>query len=138
MATREEHPWYAEYRFFRTTGSYQWHVHLSNAWKDMREFAASDLRDSLDTVLGGLIPDAPAPWGPELLLLRTPDEVPALARSWHRAAPRLGELREPFETESAGWAGRPDTFDDAVALLHEWGEIVMEADRRGWGLVGLP
>ncbi|MGW0391064.1 hypothetical protein ACWDYJ_09195 [Streptomyces sp. NPDC003042] len=152
--------WCAEYRFFGTTGSYSWHFHLANAWGDMRASAAPDLRDALDRFLGGLVwdgpddavgagpdddlpsaggfPDDPAPWRPRVLLLRTPDEVPALVRAWEVAAPRLEDLREPFNTEARGWAARPGTFDDAVALMHEWGEVVTQAGLRGWGLVGLP
>lgn len=150
----QQDPWCAEYRFFHTSGSYKWHWELGNAWGDVRPFIAPDLRDSLDVFLGGLVwdgpdasdcpppaggfPDDPAPWRPKLLLLRTPDEVPALARSWERAAPRLEELREPFDAEATRWAGRPKDFDHTVALMGEWGEIVTEADRRGWGLIGLP
>jgi hypothetical protein len=157
---RGQQPWCAEYRFFATTGSYKWHFHLSNAWDDIREFAAADLRDWLDSFLGGLVwddpdgdaetdlnagppaagsfPEDPTPWRPRLLLLRSPDEVPPLAGSWEWAAPRLEELREPFEAEATRWAARPDTFDQAAALMREWGEVVTEAERRGWGLIGLP
>ncbi len=152
--------WCAEYRFFGTTGSYSWHFHLAEAWNDMRPLAAPGLRDALDCFLGGLVwdgpddaagtdaddgrpaaggfPDDPAPWRPRALLLRAPDEVPALVRAWERAAPRLEELREPFAAESAGWAARPATFDDAVALMHEWAEVARQAGARGWGLIGLP
>ncbi|MFD4241750.1 hypothetical protein ACFWP3_09160 [Streptomyces sp. NPDC058525] len=153
-------PWCAEYRFFGTTGSYGWHVHLANAWDDIRTSAAPELRDALDRFLGGLVwdgpydtagrgpnddrppaggfPDDPAPWHPRVLLLRAPDEVPPLVGAWERAAPRLEELREPFDTRSAGWAARPGSFDAFVALLHEWGEVVTRCAARGWGLIGLP
>ncbi|GAA2787783.1 hypothetical protein [Kitasatospora aburaviensis] len=153
-------PWCAEYRFFSTTGSYSWHFHLANAWEDVRPLAAPDLREALDRFAGGLFwdgpydpaaevenddspapargfPADPAPWRPHVLLLRAPDEVPALARAWEVAAPRLEELREPFATEAAPWPARPRTFDAAVALLHEWGEVVTRAGDRGWGLIGL-
>ncbi|MCX4751097.1 hypothetical protein OG455_37295 [Kitasatospora sp. NBC_01287] len=152
--------WCAEYRFFGTTGSYSWHFQLANAWDDVRALAAPDLREALDCFLGGLVwegpddaaatgagddrppaggfPDDPAPWCPRVLLLRAPDEVPALVRAWEAAAPRLRELREPFDTEAAGWAGRPGSFDGTVALIREWGEVVTRAGARGWGLIGLP
>ncbi|MEU9303422.1 hypothetical protein [Streptomyces sp. NPDC048269] len=152
--------WCAEYRFFGTTGSYSWHFHLANAWDDMRVSAAPGLRDALDCFLGGLVwggpydaagvgrdddpasvggfPDDAAPWRPRVLLIRAPDEVPALVRAWEVAAPRLEELRAPFDTEAGRWAARPDTFDGAVALLREWGEVVTQAGVRGWGLIGLP
>ncbi|THA39860.1 hypothetical protein [Streptomyces sp. A1547] len=83
-------------------------------------------------------PDDPAPWRPRVLLLSAPDEVSELARSWQVAAPRLEELRGPFEAEAAGWAGRPTGFDAAAALLREWGDVATEAGARRWGLVGLP
>ncbi|MEV7912883.1 MULTISPECIES: hypothetical protein [Streptomyces] len=47
-------------------------------------------------------------------------------------------MRAPFAAECEGWAGRPDTFEDFVALLREWGDVTTTAARRGWGLVGLP
>ncbi|MFD8980923.1 hypothetical protein [Streptomyces sp. NPDC059564] len=150
--------WCAEYRFFGTTGSYSWHFQLANAWDDMRASAAPGLRGALDRFLGGLVwdgPDGPAetddeppaaggfpedaaPWRPQVLMLRAPDEVPALVHAWELAAPRLEELREAFDAECAGWAGRPRTFDANAALLREWGEVVAGAGARGWGLIGLP
>lgn len=60
------------------------------------------------------------------------------ARAWERGEPFLEELSGPFAAECEGWAGRPDTFEGFVALLREWGAVVAEAARRGWGLVGLP
>jgi hypothetical protein len=65
----------------------------------------------------------------------------------HAAAPRnskipdrvkLAELRSAFAAECEGWAGRLDTFEEFTTLLHEWGDVVTEAARRSWGLVGLP
>ncbi|MGW0748349.1 hypothetical protein [Streptomyces sp. NPDC002587] len=64
--------------------------------------------------------------------------LPALVRARGLAAPRLEELRGPFGTEAVGWAARPATFDGAVALMRERGEVVTRAGARGWGLVGLP
>ncbi|MGW4895309.1 hypothetical protein ACWEQL_24020 [Kitasatospora sp. NPDC004240] len=153
-------PWCAEYRFFGTTGTYAWHFHLANAWEDMRDLAAPDLREALDGFLGGLVwdgpydpaapdtddddpapaagfPDDPEPWRPRVLLLRAPEEVPALVRAWELAAPRLEELREPFGIEAARWAGRPGSFEATADLLREWGEVVTRAGERGWGLIGL-
>ncbi|MFE2523357.1 hypothetical protein ACFXEL_03905 [Streptomyces sp. NPDC059382] len=77
-------------------------------------------------------------WRPRVLLLSAPDEVSELVRSWQVAAPRLEELRGPFEAEAAGWAGRPAGYDAAAALLREWGDVTTEAGARGWGLLGLP
>ncbi|MDX3537651.1 hypothetical protein PV721_25435 [Streptomyces sp. MB09-01] len=150
--------WCAEYRFFGTSGSYSYHFHLAHAWDDIRASAAPGLRAALDRFLGGLVwsgpdgggqagpddgpapaggfPDDPAPWRPRVLLLRAPDEVPALVRAWEAAAPQLEGLREPYG--ASGRTARPEAFDDTVALLREWGEVVTQAAERGWGLVGLP
>ncbi|MFF3071414.1 hypothetical protein ACFVSN_06050 [Kitasatospora sp. NPDC057904] len=146
-----EPTWCARYSFYGTTGSYSFHWHLAAAWADIRGSAAPDLRAALDRFLGALIPeppddgpapaagfpDDPSPWHPHVLLLCTPDEIPVLARSWETAAPRLEELRAPFDAECAGYSCRPATFDAAAALLHEWGEVVAGAESRGWGLIGL-
>ncbi|MEU8435726.1 hypothetical protein AB0F18_23005 [Streptomyces sp. NPDC029216] len=145
-------PWCAEYRFFRTTGSYAWHFHLSNLWDGLRDAAAPDLRAALDTFTGGLFwagpdgepaippdfPDDPTPWAREPLLLAPPPTVTVLADAWRRAAPRLEDLRAPFAARSEAEPARPASFDDAVALLREWGSATEEAARRGWGLIGLP
>ncbi|MGW6916872.1 hypothetical protein ACWGB8_24050 [Kitasatospora sp. NPDC054939] len=153
--------WCAEYDFHGTTGTYGYHVRLANAWEDVRDSAAPDLRAALDRFLGGLVwdgpdftadtedddrpppargfPHDPEPWRPHLLLLRAPDELPALARAWELAEPRLDELREPYAaTGRADRPGRPDGFDTATALLREWGEIVTRTEQYGWGLIGLP
>ncbi|MEV7614205.1 hypothetical protein [Streptomyces sp. NPDC089799] len=145
-----EQPWCAEYRFFGTTGTYKWHAELDGAWESMRPFTEPGLRGTLDTFLGGIVGedsgsgedgagDAPESWPGRLLLYCPPERAGLLARSWERAGPRLEELRAPFESEATTrWGGRPKTFDAMAALLREWGEVVTGADRRGWGLVGLP
>ncbi|GAA0448317.1 hypothetical protein GCM10010361_10300 [Streptomyces olivaceiscleroticus] len=148
--------WCAEYRFFCTTGAYRWHSRAGDAWADLRPLADASLREAMDRFLNGLLryedpADDPTLTGAggffpaatdrrhrPTLLICPPDAAPARTRAWHQAAPRLEELREPFAAECAGWAGRPDTFEDFTALLREWGEVVTEATRRGWGLVGLP
>ncbi|MFG2291905.1 hypothetical protein [Streptomyces sp. NPDC048603] len=150
----QEQPWCAEYRFSGTTGTYKWHFELDCAWEDMREFTEPGLREALETFLGGIVGEdsgggddgRPAgesgetaePWHARLLLYCPPEKAAVLARSWEQAAPRLEQLRAPFEAEATRWACRPKTFDAMGALLREWGEVVTEAGRRGWGLVGLP
>ncbi|MFJ3830165.1 hypothetical protein ACIPWI_19650 [Streptomyces sp. NPDC090046] len=47
-------------------------------------------------------------------------------------------MRGRFAAECEGWAGRPRSFEDFIALLREWGDVTTEAARPGWGLVGLP
>ncbi|MEV7021203.1 hypothetical protein [Kitasatospora sp. NPDC093558] len=147
-----EPSWCARYQFLGTTGSYSWHWRLAAAWKDIRKSAAPELRAALDHFLGALVPEPtadgpapadgfpgdPSPWRPHVLLLCAPDEIPDLAHAWATAAPRLEELRAPFDAECTGWAGRPATFDAAAAHLREWGAVVTGAEARGWGLIGLP
>lgn len=123
----------------------------------MRPFVDASVREAVDSFLGGLIWDAdqvdvPAASGgeggvfppagdrvhPNVLLVCLPEAVAGKARAWERVEPGLEGLRGPFAVECEGWAGRPDTFEGFVALLREWGGVVTEAARRGWGLVGLP
>ncbi|MFJ6615515.1 hypothetical protein ACIQPT_35150 [Streptomyces sp. NPDC091289] len=77
-------------------------------------------------------------WHRHVLPACPPEVLPGKARAWERTELRLKELGAPFAAECEGWAGRPDTFEDFIALLREWGEVTATAARRGWGLVGLP
>jgi len=63
--------------------------------------------------------------------------VTAASGLWARAAPRLEELREPFGPYAERPGGWMAAFDDFARLVREWGEVVVEAQRRGWGVVGL-
>ncbi len=148
--------WCAEYHFFGTTGSYRSHSKAGDAWADIRVLADATLRDAMDRFLNGLIWDEdpaedPALTGgggffppvtdrrrPHILLVCPPEAAHGKSRAWERAAPRLEELRGPFAAECAGWAGRPDTFEEFATLIREWGDVVTETARRGWGLLGLP
>ncbi|MFJ9418618.1 hypothetical protein ACIRPT_31345 [Streptomyces sp. NPDC101227] len=65
------------------------------------------------------------------------DHVPAIAGWWRQAAPRLESLREPFTRHAAEPGGWTTTFALFADLLTDWGEVVTEAERRGWGIVGL-
>ncbi|MFD8143984.1 hypothetical protein [Streptomyces sp. NPDC059708] len=151
-----EAAWCAVYEFFTTTGSYRPHWHAGDGWADMRPLADASLREAVDVFLGGLIwdavpaedpaltgaggffPPAADPRHPHLLLAGPPEAVRAKADAWLRAEPCLDLLRAPFAAECEGWAGRPESFEGFVALLREWGDVVTEAARRGWGLVGVP
>ncbi|MFD6874639.1 MULTISPECIES: hypothetical protein [unclassified Streptomyces] len=148
--------WCVSYGFFTTTGSYRPHACAGAAWADMRLLVDSSVRESMDTFLIGLIwdpdsagdraptgyegffPPAPDPWHPRVLLMCPPDAVSGKAQAWVRVESQLEQLRQPFIEECAGWAGRPDTFEDFTELLREWGGVTTEAGRHGWGLVGLP
>ncbi|MEU4178289.1 hypothetical protein [Streptomyces sp. NPDC026589] len=147
--------WCAVYSFLTTTGAHMPHVRAGTAWADIRPLVGAPVREVMDSFLGGLIrsgdqADTPAPvgggvfpqavdrWHPNVLLVCLPEAVAGKARAWERVEPCLEKLSGPFAVECEGWAGRPDTFEDFVALLREWGAVVTEAAHRGWGLVGLP
>ncbi|UFS98181.1 hypothetical protein [Nocardia huaxiensis] len=60
-----------------------------------------------------------------------------LAAVWREWSDRLDELRPSITAEVDEWPTGFDNFDQCAMLLQEWGEIVEEADRRGWGLLYL-
>ncbi|MFF4590862.1 hypothetical protein [Streptomyces sp. NPDC001388] len=60
-----------------------------------------------------------------------------IAGWWQRAAPHLESLRMPFTRHAADSSGWITTFESFAYLLTDWGEVVTEAERRGWGIVGL-
>ncbi|MGR3935241.1 hypothetical protein [Streptomyces sp. BRA346] len=151
----QDSAWCAEYHFVSTTGSYTWHSRAGDAWDDMRALADTSLREAMDHVLdgliwnedpaedptltggGGMFPPVTDRWRPGLLLVCPPETTLGKARSWERALPHLERLREPFAAECEGWAGRSESFEEFVTLVREWGDVITEAARRGWGLVGL-
>ncbi|MET7856885.1 hypothetical protein ABZS81_06620 [Streptomyces sp. NPDC005318] len=140
------------YEFRETCGSFKAHFWAGHRWESVRDHADPLVRAGLDTLLLGLIwkgldgeaqhtdpgffcDDPQAFYG--LLLARSPDNVRELAATWEQVRPRLGELREAFTEHAAepgAWIGRFDEFTD---LLEDWGSVLTEADRRGWGVVGL-
>ncbi|MEU9114344.1 hypothetical protein AB0D04_21790 [Streptomyces sp. NPDC048483] len=148
----DDHPWWGIYEFRNTLGSYKPHFWAGDAWDDAREHAEPELRRALDGFLAGVgvwswgpeedeeedHSSSTGAWQSELLLCRPPADIPALAALWARAEPLLNGLREPFDTHAARGPGHwiPDHAAFA-SLLRAWGEVVGEADRRGWGVVGL-
>jgi hypothetical protein len=142
-------PWWGVYEFRNTLGSYKPHVRAGEAWDDARDFAGPALRDALDGFLVELgirwdpdeddSPPDTESWHSKLLLFRTPADVAVMARLWARAEPLLDGLRESFDAHAARGPGSwiPDHAAFA-SLLRGWGEVVGEAHRRGWGVVGLP
>ncbi|MER5279641.1 hypothetical protein ABT025_28450 [Streptomyces sp. NPDC002809] len=140
------------YGFRCTAGSFKAHFWTGERWEAVRDHADPLLRAELDTLLLGLIwrgmdgeaeqvdpgffHDDPAiAYG--MLLARSPDNVRELAGAWERVRPLLGGLREAFDEHAAvpgAWAG---TFDSFTDLLEDWGRVLSEAARRGWGVVGL-
>ncbi|MEV3987311.1 hypothetical protein AB0J57_00210 [Streptomyces sp. NPDC049837] len=144
-------PWWGVYEFRNTLGSYKPHFWAGEAWDDARDHAEPQLRSALDGFLIGLgirwDPDEddeeddnpePGSWRSHLLLHCSPEDASTLAGLWSRAEPRLDGLRAPFDTHAARGPGSwiPD-YAAFASLLRGWGEVVGEADGRGWGVIGL-
>ncbi|MCZ4095212.1 hypothetical protein C8250_004035 [Streptomyces sp. So13.3] len=143
---------FAVHEFRRTCGSFKAHFWAGQRWESVRDHADPLLRTGLDALLLGLIwegPDGAAqhtdpgffPDDPGitygLLLARSPESVRELAVTWEQVRPRLGGLRAAFSEHAAApeaWVGDFDAFTD---LLEDWGRVLAEAARRGWGVVGL-
>ncbi|MDQ0745936.1 hypothetical protein QF034_000167 [Streptomyces africanus] len=65
------------------------------------------------------------------------EKVAALHRHWGQVEPHLGSLREPFDrhlTEPIGWI---QDFPSFSRLVTEWGDVVSQATRREWAIIGL-
>ncbi|MFD6463954.1 hypothetical protein ACFWFG_38875, partial [Streptomyces roseolus] len=113
-------------------------------WVDIRERTElpTDLVAPLDRFIGRLLIDDPdeetVPCGlpPELPLTKacSPREVTELAQVWREYAGRIEELRPAIAAETAEYGCWFSDFDQVAMLLRDWGEIVEEADRRGWGV----
>ncbi|MES4890420.1 hypothetical protein [Streptomyces sp. NPDC096012] len=113
----------------------------------MREFVEPKVREGVDwfvdtlfwhglgdaTGTGSGLSDRPCPWDADLLLWCPPDQVPLLAGWWRQVQIHLEILREPFIQHAAEPGGRIGTFESFADLLTDWGEVVTEAERRGWG-----
>ncbi|EFL25018.1 conserved hypothetical protein [Streptomyces himastatinicus ATCC 53653] len=148
--------WLGRYEFGGTLGSYKPHFWAAHAWDYVRGGAERELRVALDGFLSALIW-----WGPEVdtdaehvdagvfpsgarlwrsgpLIARGPQTVAHLNRYWQAAAPVLPQLREPYARHAASPGGWAADFEDFTALLSGWAETVGEAERRRWGLIGLP
>ena len=142
-------PWFATYEFKLGLGSFKPHFWAGDAWEDVRDFADPALRAALDGFLAGLVWEGPGgdavhvdsgvfPDDEQVLLARTPEAVSDLATLWAAAVPLLDGLREPFNGHAADPGGWFPDFEPFGELARGWGEVVGEADRRGWGLIGLP
>ncbi|QDQ09195.1 hypothetical protein [Streptomyces spectabilis] len=143
--------WYGRYAFKGTLGSYKPHFWAGHRWDHLREFVAPETRAPLDRFLDALVwdgleytesagtglPERDPAWDADLLLWRPPEDPPVIAEWWRQAAPRLESLREPFDQHAAAPGGWISTFEEFTRLLSDWGEVALEAERRGWGLVGL-
>ncbi|MFI1740208.1 hypothetical protein [Streptomyces sioyaensis] len=143
---------FAVYEFRRTCGSFKAHFWAGQRWESLRGHADPLVRVGLDTMLLGLIwkgddgeaqhtepgffcSDPGFSYG--LLIARSPDSVRELATTWAGVRPRLSGLCRGFVEHAADpgrWIG---DFDEFTALLEDWGCVLTEAARRGWGIVGL-
>ncbi|WP_331720379.1 hypothetical protein [Streptomyces sp. NBC_00209] len=136
------------YDFPGTRGSYKPHFWAGEGWEKARDHVDAGVRAELDALLGGLIWDGPDfddeepseghaffSGGYGLLVAKSPEGVRDLLATWERVRPRLDELRAPFEEHSSGF--RFADFDAFVRLLTNWGDVLAEAARRGWGIAGV-
>ncbi|WP_031487262.1 hypothetical protein [Streptomyces bicolor] len=144
--------WCGRYAFHCTSGSYKPHFWAGEGWEDVRDFAAPALRECLDGFLrglfwhdesappplDGLLHGDPDPRRPGLLVACPPKAVVELATRWATAEPLFEGLREPYAVHAARPGGWIEDFDAFAVLLREWAAVVGEAERRGWGLLGLP
>ena len=149
--TQPGEDWYGRYAFRETLGSYKPHFWAGQRWEDLRGFVEPTVREALDgfndalfwhgledtTGTGSGLAEPPCPWEADLLLWCPPDHVPVIAGWWRQAASRLDVLREPFTQHAAQASGWITTYETFAALLTDWGAVVTEAERRGWGIVGL-
>ncbi|WP_030770051.1 hypothetical protein [Streptomyces sp. NRRL F-2664] len=156
-AAGSERAWLGRYEFPGTLGSYKPHFWAAEGWERVRGAAEDGVRAALDEFLEGLIwwgPQADVDaeqvdpgvfasleglWRPGPLIVLSPATVARLRRRWLEAAPGLEGLRVPY-AELAGrqpgqWVAR---FDEFTELVSGWAEVVDEADRRGWRVIGLP
>ncbi|WP_331741754.1 hypothetical protein OG338_30090 (plasmid) [Streptomyces sp. NBC_00726] len=136
------------YEFPGTMGSYKPHFWAGQLWEKARDHVDTAVRAELDTLLGGLFWDGPDyddegpdegrdffPGSHGLLVAESPEGVRELLATWERVRPRLDELRAPFDEHSMEF--RFSDFDSFVRLLADWGDVLAEAARRGWGIAGL-
>ncbi|WP_208636957.1 hypothetical protein [Streptomyces swartbergensis] len=126
-------PWWVRYEFHGTIGSFKPHFWAGQAWEDVREHAGPEQRAHLDAFLQGLFWDAGTGTEDD-----TGSGLFALVCHWARAEPLLESLREPYGVRAACPGRWIADFDEFSVLLREWGVVVTQAGRRGWGLIGLP
>ncbi|MGW2253087.1 hypothetical protein ACWCXH_23220 [Kitasatospora sp. NPDC001660] len=86
----------------------------------------------------GVFPPGAPFWRSGPLIAWGPREAARLNRRWQEVATALPELREPYDRHAADPGGWIEGFDDFARLLSGWAEVLGEAERRGWGVVGLP
>ncbi|MFI9754302.1 hypothetical protein [Streptomyces collinus] len=148
--------WWARYEFLDTMTSYKAHFWAGERWDELRAFVDAPLGDAFDQFSAPLFWDGSAyasetsgfspavetdtcDWASRLdvMLWLLPEKVAALHRFWGQVEPHLGSLREPFDrhlTEPIGWI---QDFPSFSRLVTEWGDVVRQAARRDWAVIGL-
>lgn len=143
---------FALYESRGTLGSFKPHFWAGQRGESLRDHTDPQVCAGPEGLLLGLIwdgTDGEAPHtGPGFFcddpkvsygvpLARSPENVRELAATWERAEPSLGGPRPVFAEHAAvpgGWVGE---FGEFTALLEDWGRVLAEAARRGWGVVAL-
>ncbi len=129
-----------------THGSYKPHFWAGHRWDHTRDFVDPKVREALDRFndalfwhhledtigVGSGLSEHPCTWDADLMLW-----CPLIAGWWRQAAPHLESLREPFTRHAAEHGGWVTTFESFADFLTDWGEVVPEAERRGWGIIGV-
>ncbi|MFE2052784.1 hypothetical protein [Streptomyces sp. NPDC059459] len=143
---------FAVYEFRGTLGSFKPHFWAVERWESVRHRADPPVRTAVDPLLLGLVREGldetsgharPGFFGTDptatrgLLLAHPPDGVRELAARWDGALRLLGGLRGAFDEHAAAPGGWVGDFDEFTGLLTDWGDVLSEGARRGWGVVGL-
>ncbi|MRH91986.1 hypothetical protein GFY24_31885 [Nocardia sp. SYP-A9097] len=138
--------WYAEctFRGLGSTGSYKPHFFLGHLWEHARERPdmPADVVALFDEFIGRLVLGVPSarvdlseqlPGQAELMNCFPPSEVCGLARLWRECSDRIGALRPVLAAQliEDRWFG---DVGQVLSLLQGWGDVLHEAERRGWGL----
>ncbi|TYR54012.1 hypothetical protein FY004_26310 [Streptomyces parvus] len=148
--------WFGKFDFGDVGFSYKDHFVASEQWEEFRTFVAPAVRSGVDRFIdplfwGGLeympdrdaegaaahmsvvLPDAPS----DHLLWCPPEAVSSLKLLWDSVDAELAALREPFERYVGFGFVRVKDFDAFVGLLRGWGDVIDQAQQRGWGVVGI-
>ncbi|MFE9029709.1 hypothetical protein ACFYOA_26220 [Streptomyces iakyrus] len=148
--------WWARYEFLDTMTSYKAHFWAGERWDELRSFVAAPQRDALDQFSAPLFWDGSTyasetsdfsptvepgtcDWASRLdvMLWLLPEEVAALQHFWGQVEPHLDSLREPFNRHLTGPIGWIQDFPSFSRLVTEWGDVVSQAARRNWAVIGL-
>ncbi|MFD4744759.1 hypothetical protein ACFWOS_04775 [Streptomyces rubiginosohelvolus] len=148
--------WFGKFDFGNVGFSYKDHFWAGERWEEIRAFVTPDVRSAVDRFIdplfwGGLeymadqdaegaaahisvvLPDAPS----DHLLWCPPAAVSSLKLLWDSVDAELASIREPFERYARIDVGRMNDFDAFAGLLRGWGDVIDQAQQRGWGAVGL-